>query len=490
MTDTQATAPRAEDFASGRPVVFRNATIITVDSAGTLEHADLLITGDTITEVGPQLQAPPDALEVDATGGIITPGFVDTHRHMWQSALRGYGGDWALTQYFVFYYLTWGHVFRPEDVHAGNLLSALESIDTGVTTTLDWSHGLRNVEYGEAALEALKAIPGRFVLAYGNYLGSPGEWANSPEFRRFVSDHFSAPDDMLGLALAFDVTGAPEFPERGAFEAARELDLRVTTHAGVWGATTDAGINQMWESGFMTPKVTYVHAASLGPDSYHKIQASGGSISVATESEQSAGQGYPSSWIARKYGIPASLSMDTSVWWSADFFNTMRSTLGADRSRDHLEAHTNHETIVTNRLRASDVLRMATMGGAEALGLADKIGSITPGKKADLVLLKNDESPTMTPILYPEAHVVFQAGTADVHTVVVNGKVVKYAGERIGLPLGPIRDKVAASVEYVRSTIGAEEWVKGMHPEVPTDEIIPNPYTYTEGGAARVRAES
>ena len=90
------------------------------------------------------------------------PGMIDTHRHMWQTALRGYGGDWALSQYFVFYYLQHGQVFRPEDIYAGNLLSALESVDTGVTTTLDWSHALRTPDYAEAALQAFARDPGPF----------------------------------------------------------------------------------------------------------------------------------------------------------------------------------------------------------------------------------------------------------------------------------------------------------------------------------------
>lgn len=481
--------PKPADFASGRPVVFRNATVITVDTPGTLENADVLVTGDTITAVGPKLEVPADALEIDATGGIITPGFIDTHRHMWQTNLRGFGADWALSQYFVFYYLQQGFLFRPEDIYAGNLLSALESVDTGVTTTLDWSHGLRSVEHGEAALQALTEIPGRFVLAYGNHMGSPNDWAQTPEFTRFMSDNIGK-HDLIGMQIAFDVTGAPEFPEEGGFKAAREFGLRVTTHAGVWGATTDASIDQMWDGGYMTDQVTYVHATSLGESSYQKIAATGGTVSVATESEQSAGQGYPSTWTIRKYGIPASLSMDTSVWWGADFFSAMRATLSADRSRDHLEAHAKNETIVANRLRAGDVLWMATMGGAKSLGMEDTIGSITPGKKADLVLIKNDESPAMTPILYPEAHVVYQAGTADIHTVMVNGKVVKYQGERIGLPLKPVADKVAASVEYVRGKLGPADWAAGMHPEIPRDEEIQNPYTYTEGGAAHVQAES
>src|SRR6195952_3314615 len=123
----------------GRPIVFRNATVLTMDGAGIIAGGDVLVVGDSIAGVGPALIAPEGAIEIDAAGGILMPGMVDTHRHMWQTALRGLGADWTLTQYFVFYYLSWGKIFRPEDIHAGNLLSAIEAVDAGVTTTLDWS---------------------------------------------------------------------------------------------------------------------------------------------------------------------------------------------------------------------------------------------------------------------------------------------------------------------------------------------------------------
>src|ERR1700712_1657802 len=351
---------------AGRPVVFRNATVLTMDSGGVLANCDVLVAGERIEAVGPALAVPDGTVEIDATGGILMPGMVDTHRHMWQTALRGLGADWTLTQYFVFYYLTWGKIFRPQDIAAGNLLSGVEAVDAGVTTTVDWSHGLQTVEHGEAAADALAASPGRSVLAYGNLLGAPWEWTNSADFRAFARQRIDSSTDMLGFQLAFDVTGDPAFPEKAAFEAARELGLRVTTHAGVWGATNDESIRLMWEGGFMTPDVTYVHASTLSQDSYQRIAASGGSASVSTESEQSAGQGYPSTWALRRHDIPISLSMDTSVWWSGDLFSAMRSTLGADRSREHLEAHGKQETVTHCHLRAEDVVRWATIDGARA----------------------------------------------------------------------------------------------------------------------------
>jgi 5-methylthioadenosine/S-adenosylhomocysteine deaminase len=458
-------------------VVFRGGTVLTMDDAHTVRtDADVLVADGKITAVGPHLDAPPDAFEVDARGGIVMPGMIDTHRHMWQTAMRGYGADWTLTQYFVWYYLEHGRVFRPQDIYAGNLVSAWESLEAGVTTTVDWSHGLQTPDHAEAAVDALQAVPGRFVLAYGNIQAGPWEWTADPAVRSFFARH--TPSDLLAFSLAFDVTGDPAFPERAAFEAARELGLPVTTHAGVWGATNDDGIRLMHEHGFMTPETTYVHAATLSTDSYQRIAASGGSISVSTESEQSAGQGYPPTWQVRRHDIPVSLSMDTSVWWSGDLFSAMRTTLGADRSREHLEAHVKGETVTNSHLRAEHVVDWATRGGARALG-RDDLGRLQAGATADVVLIKNDDSPVSFPLLNPYGHVAFQAQRGDVHTVLVNGRVVKHAHRLVGADLPAIRRTVEATVEHVRSTIGEQAWTGGMHPELPGTEVLDNPYQYT-----------
>jgi 5-methylthioadenosine/S-adenosylhomocysteine deaminase len=466
--------------APGRPLAFRNATVLTMDDAHrVLEGADVLITGERIAAVGPGLEVPEGTAEIDAAGGIVMPGMIDTHRHMWQTAMRGYGADWTLTQYFVWNYLQWGKSFRPEDIYAGNLLSAIEAIDAGVTTTVDWSHNLQTTEHADAAVDALQEVPGRFVLAYGNIQAAPWEWSATPEFRDFVSRRFSG-DDMLGFQMAFDVPlDSPEFREKAAFEVARDLAVPVTTHAGVRGATGDNGIRLMHEHGFMTPSTIYVHAATLSPDSYHRIAATGGSASLSTESEQNAGQGYPPTWKLRQHGIPVSLSMDTSVWWSADLFSAMRATLSADRAREHLEAHSRDETVTHHKLRAEQVVDWATRGGAKALGMESLTGSLEPGKKADVVLIKNDASPVMFPLLNPYGHVVFQAQRGDVHTVVVNGRVVKHGHRLAGVDLALARQAVERTVEYLKGQLGPEAWAEGMHPDIPETKVLDNPYTYT-----------
>ncbi len=461
-------------------VVLRGGTVLALDDAKqVLADTDVLVVDDRIAEVGPGLDVPEGTEEVDATGGLVMPGMIDTHRHMWQTAMRGYGADWTLTQYFVWYYLESGKHFRPEDVGAGNRLAALEALDAGVTTCVDWSHGLQTVDHADAALDALESVPGRWVLAYGNLQQQPAEWSASPEFRDFVERRLRD-NDQVGFQMAFDVTGDPSFPERGAFEAARELGAPVTTHAGVWGATNDDGIRLAYENGFMTPENIYVHAATLSEDSYQRIAATGGSISVSTESEQSAGQGYPPTWAIRAHGIPVSLSMDTSVWWSGDLFTAMRTTLGADRSREHLEAHAQGDTVTHSALRAAHVVEWATRGGARALGRDADLGSIEVGKKADLVLLKNDRSPVSFPILNPYGHVAFQAQRGDVHTVLVDGRIVKRDDELVDVDLAAVRRDVDSTIEYLRGTIGEEAWEQGMNPDVPDVAVAENPYQYTD----------
>jgi cytosine/adenosine deaminase-related metal-dependent hydrolase len=380
---TATSSLTAADLAPGRSVVFRNATVLTLDDGhDVLDGADVLVSGERIAAVGPNLAVPEGTAEIDAAGGILMPGMIDTHRHMWQTAMRGYGADWTLTQYFVWYYLQWGKTFRPQDIYAGNLLAAIEAID-----------------------------------------------------------------------------------------------------AGVWGATSDDGIRLMHEGGFMTPSTIYVHAATLTRDSYNRIAATGGSASVSTESEQSAGQGYPPTWQLRKHNIPVSLSMDTSVWWSGDLFSAMRATLGADRSREHLEAHAKQETVTNCHMRAEDVVDFATRGGSRALGLDSVTGSIEPGKKADLVLIKNDTSPVMFPLLNPYGHVAFQAQRGDVHTVVINGRVVKYDHRLVGIDLASARQVIEQTVQYLKGQLGPAAWTEGMHPEIPQTKVLDNPYTYTEWDA-------
>lgn len=466
----------------GQPIVFRNGIVLTMDDSRTvLPRGDVLVKDGRIAEVGVEVAAPDDAFEIDAGGGIVMPGMVDTHRHMWQTAMRAYGADWTLTQYFVWYYLQHGAKFRPQDYAAGNLISALDAIESGVTTSVDWSHGLRTVEHGEAAFDALVSSPGRFVFAYGNIHQSPWEWTADPAVRALLE---KSRDDsrMFGTQIAFDVPNQnEEFPELAAYRVAKDLGLRVTTHAGVWGATNDWGIRNAYDAGVMEEGFTYVHAASLSAESYQKIAATGGNVSLATESEDTCGQGYPPLHHLRRYGIPASLSVDTSVWFSADLFSAMRATVNADRALEHFLAHQLEpaETVTHVKLRAQEVVEMATRGGAKAIGKDHLIGSLEAGKLADVVLLKNEHSPTWAPLINPWGQVVYQAQRGDVHTVLVGGEVVKREGRVVAGDLEGVRAKLDETVAYLEREVG-DDWKAGQFPDIPEPEVLYNPYQYKD----------
>src|SRR5262249_2465176 len=152
--------------------------------------------------------------------------------------------------------------------------------------------------------------------------------------------------------------------------------------------------------------------------------------------------------------------------------------------REHLEAHARDETVTHHKLRAEQVVSWATRGGASALGLDAVTGSPEPGKKADIVLIKNDSSPAMGPLLHPYGPVWFQAHRRDGHTVVINGRVVKHDHRLIGADLAKARQAVGQTVEYLHGQLGPEAWTEGMHPEIPETRVLHNPYTYTytDGG--------
>jgi adenine deaminase len=143
--------------------------------------------------------------------------------------------------------------------------------------------------------------------------------------------------------------------------------------------------------------------------------------------------------------------------------------------------------VVHNRLRAEEVAHWATIGGATALGLDDQIGTITAGKQADLVLIKNDESPAMFPLLHPYGTLVYQAGRGDVHTVLVDGRIVKHEHKLIGVDLAAAKGAVADTVDYARTTMGEDAWREAMTPELAETERIPNPYTYTDYSGSKDR---
>ncbi|MEJ8662251.1 MULTISPECIES: amidohydrolase family protein [Streptomyces] len=459
-------APKAPiSFTAGRPVVIRNATVVTGDpKLGTLRNSDVLVVGQTIRGVGRNLSAPRDAAVIDGRGAIVMPGMIDTHRHMWQTVLRGLGAEWTIANYFSWIYQQWAPFWRPQDLYSSNLLSMAEAINAGVTTSVDWSQDLKNYEYAEAAAEGLFDSGGRARLAYGYSFTLPHEWINKGDVARLQREHFSSRNQLVTLQLAWDGTGLERaFPERPAWEFAREHDLSVTMHSGVRNWMGDPQILNLRDNGFLLPTNTYVHCGTMSEDSYRLIAETGGNVSIAAESELNAGQGYPPTGKIHAHNIPISLSSDTQVWWSADMFAAMRATLNADRGIDHVRAHADDKSVINNNLRTEDVFHFATQGGADALGLGSQLGSVTPGKLADLVLVRAD-SPSMVPLNNPVAQLVFHAQRGEVDTVLINGRVMKHNGRLVGLDFDRARRLGEDTANHLRERIGEKNWAAAQNP--------------------------
>ena len=452
-------------MADRRPVLFRNGTVLTMDDAHTvLTGGDVLVVDDRIAEVGTGLSAPDGALEIDATGGIVMPGMIDTHRHMWQTAMRAYGADWTLTQYFVWYYLEHGRLFRPEDIHAGNLLSGWDALEAGVTTTVDWSHGLQSVDHADAAVDALQAVPGRFVLAYGNIQAAPWEWTADPAVQAFF-DRRRSDDDMLGFQIAFDVTGDPVVPREGRpSRSPASSACRYTTHAGVWGATNDDGIRLMHENGFMGEDNIYVHAATLTER-----------LLPAHRGVRRLRLGVDGVRAERRPGLPAHLAGTPPrhpgvavAWTPACGGAATCSPRCGRRSAPTARASTSRRTppATPSPTPPCGPSRSSTGRPAVAHGrsAATTWASSSPGKKADVVLIKNDDSPFSFPLLNPYGHVAFQAQRGDVHTVVVDGHVVKSEHQLVGADLASVRTAVENTVDYLKGEMGEDVWAVRHEP--------------------------
>ena len=418
--------PSGIDFSiphAGRRLI-KGGTVISMDpDVGDFMTGDVLVEGDEILQIGPNIPVE-DAETIDATGKIVIPGFVDTHRHIWEGLLRNIGTDVPLegrTSYISFVLHKLAPAFRPEDAYVGNLVSALGAIDAGVTTLLDWSHIQGSPEHTDAVIEALEDSGLRAVFAYGFPWWGKWEERQPSWFVRAATEHFPTKDQMLTLALA---APGPEFTDfeitRDHWKLARETDARITTHVGVGSYGLDAKLQEMGEAGLLGPDTTYIHCTTLNDTEIQMIVDTGGTVSLASPVEMMMGHGMPPIQKFIDRGLAPSLSVDVETNVPSDMFNQMRSVLGLQHSLASVQG----KTAATTR----DVLRWATLEGAKANGLDHKVGTLTPGKQADIVLLRTDRL-NVTPLNDPVTAVVAGMDTGNVDTVLIAGRVMKRGGK-------------------------------------------------------------
>jgi cytosine/adenosine deaminase-related metal-dependent hydrolase/ribose/xylose/arabinose/galactoside ABC-type transport system permease subunit len=433
---------------TGRTVI-RSGIVLSLDpSIGDLSPGDVLIEGDRIVEVAPRIEVA-EAETIDASGMIVMPGFIDTHRHIWEGLLRNIGTDVPLegrSSYISFVLHKLAPAFRPEDAYIGDLISALGAIDAGVTTLLDWSHIQGSPTHTDAVVQALKDSGLRAVFAYGFPWWGKWEERQPSWFVRAATEHFSTKDQMLTLALA---APGPEFTDfevsRDHWKLAREADARITTHVGVGSYGMDAKVQEMGEAGLLGPDTTYIHCTTLNDTEIQMIVDTGGTVSLASPVEMMMGHGMPPIQKFLDRGLSPSLSVDVETNVPADLFTQMRSVLTLQRALATAAGKP--------PLAPRDVLACATIEGARANGLDHKVGTLTPGKQADVILLRTDRM-NVTPLNDPATAVVAGMDTGNVDTVVIAGRAMKRHGELLHVDWPAVRRMAQESRDHVIARSG------------------------------------
>ena len=452
-------------------ILIRGGTVLTQDAElGELPRADVLVEGDTIAEVGRDLSAA-DAKVIDADGDIIIPGFVDTHRHTWETSIRTCAPDYTLGAYFGAILDQFAPNYRPDDVYAANQWGALECINAGITTLVDWSHIMNTPEHADAAVKGLQDTGIRSVFAFGFPNTSIQDWwfgpdyggsverINGEEARRVRSQYLADDNGLITMALATRGTNfcKPEVV-RYEWELAKELGINITVHVAMdrFGYTKGQ-LTALRDMDLLYPNTTYVHASHLTEDEWGLVRDSGGNVSLAPQIELQMGHGWAPAATASKLGIPVGLSSDVATTASADQFTQMHAIFASERARRHqatwdedLDGNTPTPDLVDSR----QVLRWATLEGAVVAGLGDRTGSIAPGRKADIVIIDGG-AVNVAPVIDPVGAVVCAADVSNVKTVLIDGVVRKEDGRLVADLAGP-RRLIEASRDYLVSKVAPQ----------------------------------
>jgi cytosine/adenosine deaminase-related metal-dependent hydrolase len=441
---------------SSQRLLIRNGFVVSMDpDVGDIPSADVLVEDGTIVQVGRGLDVS-EAEQIDATGMIVMPGFIDTHRHTWQTPVRGVLPSCTLDHYFAVMLGSVGGHYRPEDVHIGDYAGALEALNGGVTTLLDWSHINNTPDHSDAAIQGLKDSGIRAIYAHGVPTG--GEWWSFSELdhpediRRIRDTYFSSDDGLITLALAARAPGNSNFEvAKHDWELARDLGIRISVHVGMRLTSVHVThVKNIDDLGLMGPDTTYIHCTDSTDEELDLIASTGGTASVAPYVEMLMGHGPPPTTKLLERGVRPSLSVDVVSSVPGEMFTQMRTALVQARIGSHTDSP---DLAFAPTLTHRDVLEFATIDGARACALEDKVGSLTPGKQADIVLLQTNAINT-APLLDPTATIVTFADTANVDSVFVAGRALKRDGKLVDVDLNGVIAQLEESRNHILSAGG------------------------------------
>jgi 5-methylthioadenosine/S-adenosylhomocysteine deaminase len=416
--------------------LLRGGRVLSMDPAiGDFEKADVLIQGSRIMSVQPNIRA--SAKVIDASSMIVMPGFIDTHRHAWEAPLRNILPNGLLSDYTRDITGSARAAYRPDDAYIGDLVTSLGAINAGVTTMLDWSHIGNTPEHTDAAIRGLRESGIRAVYAFGG--GTPGPLNQFPQdIRRLRRQYFSSDAQLLTLAMAAGLNVAD-------WAVAREVGAAITVHVN--------GGNQLLPiADAVRSDVTCVHANNLTEAEWQLVAKAGANVSISCPIEMEMGHGVPAIQQALDHGIRPSLSVDVETEMPGDLFTQMRAVFTLQRML-RLARERAGEQKLPPLLSAREVVEFATVEGAKDNRLDRRVGSLTPGKDADIVMLRTDQINVM-PVNNAYGAVVLGMDTSNVDTVFIAGKMLKSQGRLVGIDMNRITRALNQSRDYLVSKTG------------------------------------
>jgi cytosine/adenosine deaminase-related metal-dependent hydrolase len=441
--------------------LIRGACIVTLDATlKDLLRGDILIEDDVIAAIAPSVDAG-DARIVDATGCIAIPGLVNAHMHTWQTALRGVAANWTLLEYFRKMHAGLATLFRPDDLYIATLVGALNQINCGTTTLGDWCHNNPTPAHNDAALQALAESGIRSVFLHGTPKPDPkpGErpfWETAHpvhELQRLQQEWLpQRPLLSIGAAILGPHYSTLEVA-LADFHMVRDLGVIASMHQGGGPARAADGWERLEQAGLLGDHVNIVHGHALTDQQLRTFVGLGISFSIAPESEMIQGHGHPITGRLLALGAAPSLGVDLESTVSGEMLVQARIALNMQRSLDNVASREKTGTIPsTSSVSARQALEWATIEGARALRLDQTVGSLTPGKQADVVLVEA-RALNMQPVHDPVATVVMQAGLANIRDVMVAGQWRKRAGRLLYDNLAPRLEQLEESGRRIAAAL-------------------------------------
>jgi cytosine/adenosine deaminase-related metal-dependent hydrolase len=447
----QAPAPAAPAAASSLPargnVVIRGAYVMTMEpDAGDIKDGDVHVSDGAIVAVGRNLDAP-GATALDGAGMIVLPGLVETHWHMWNTLLRSMSGEKPELGYFRTT-AALGQKYQPADMYQGTRLAAAEAINSGITSVHDWCHNIRSPDYADQDLRALRESGLRARFSYGAAQGMPNNQgialADLERLARNWPDYSN--DGLITLGLAWrgmggnnPATAIPPEIYKAEIEAGRKLGLPISVHAS--GSRPAAGqVATIAKAGLLARDMQIIHANFASPEEIDAMAKAGASVSLSPFSELRIGFGMQHTGRFLAAGIPVGLSVDTvELTGNADMFGIMKLIQNLENGEAESEF----------KLNARRVLELATIEGARSMGIADKVGSLKVGKRADLIMVATRD--INLGVFGDPAHMLVTAAQpANVDTVLVDGRILKQGGKLSAMNAAQIATEAAGANAALR----------------------------------------